>query len=156
MLTLLLMLIPLARMETPITGAHPMHTAVAEITYNDATRIASIQIRIYADDLYAAVEESGVPDSADASISRYLDGKFALSDQMGRALPLQWLAAERAGDVLLLRLTAMVPGGLSGVRITANVLCEKFMDQVNIVRAAYGANTSTLLFTRGDSAKPLP
>jgi hypothetical protein len=150
------MLLPTALSETPSTVAHPMHTAVAEISYDDATRMASIQIRIFADDLYAAVAESAVPSGAHRSISRYLDGKFAFADQEGRALPLQWLAAERVGDVLLLRLTAMVPGGLSGVRITATVLCEKFADQVNIVRAAYGTHTSTLLFTRGDPAKPLP
>ena len=133
-----------------------MHTAVAEITYNDATRVALIQIRIFADDLYGAVAESGVPDSTPRSISRYLNRKFALADQEGSTLPLQWLAAERVGDVLLLRLTAMVPRGLSGVRVTATMLCEKFADQVNIVRAAYGAHTSTLLFTRGDPAKLLP
>ncbi len=156
MLTLLLALLPLAPVTTPPTNAHPMHTAVAEISYDDATRTASIQIRVFADDLYAAVTESPAPTGADAAISRYLEGKFRLTDQVGHALALNWIGAERDGDVLFLRLAAKVPGGLSGVRITSTVLCERFEDQVNIVRASYGGHTSTLLFTRGDPPKPLP
>lgn len=156
MLALLLTLLPLASAAPPLTAAHPMHTAVAEISYDTASRTASIQIRVFADDLDAAVAENRVPGGADAAIWRYLEGKFELTNQVGRTLPLRWIGAERAGDVLLLRLVVWVPGGLSGVRITSAVLCERFADQINIVRAAYGGHTSTLLFTRGDQAKPLP
>lgn len=133
-----------------------MHTAVAEISYDDATRMASIQIRVFVDDLSTAVRESAVPSGRDRSIARYLHGRLALADQKGRALPLQLLEAERLGDVLVLRLGSKVPGGLTGVRITATMLCEKFPDQVNVVRAAYGNHSTTLLFTRGDPAKALP
>jgi hypothetical protein len=156
MLVLLLLLLPIGRVETPPTAAHPMHTSVAEIGYDDATGAASIQIRVFADDLYAAVKGRPAPSGADHGISRYLEGKFELADQAGHVLPLRWMGAERIGDVLLLRLAAKVPGGLSGVRITSTVLCERFADQVNIVRAFYGGHTTTLLFTRGDPAKPLP
>ncbi len=156
MLALLLTLLLLTPAATPPTAAHPMHTAVAEISYDTASRTASIQIRVFADDLDAAVTESPALSGADVAISRYLEGKFELTDQVGRPLPLRWIGAERAGDVLLLRLAVWVPGGLSGVRITSAVLCERFADQVNIVRASYGGHTSTLLFTRGDTAKPLP
>jgi hypothetical protein len=135
---------------------HPMHTSVAEISYDEASGTASIQIRVFADDLNAALTESPAATGADTAISRYLQGKFELADPAGQALPLHWIGAERAGDVLLLRLAARVPGGLSGVRIRSTVLCERFADQVNIVRASHGGRTSTVLFTRGDPAKPLP
>jgi hypothetical protein len=36
------------------------------------------------------------------------------------------------------------------------VLCERYPDQVNIVRASYAGRTTTLLFTRGEAAKSLP
>ncbi|MBA3496726.1 MAG: hypothetical protein H0T86_06445, partial [Gemmatimonadales bacterium] len=49
-----------------------------------------------------------------------------------------------------------VPGGLTGARVTSLVLCERFEDQVNIVRAVYGGRATTLLFMRGGSAKVLP
>ena len=68
MLALLLTLLPLAPGATPPTAAHPMHTAVAEISYDAANATASIQIRVFADDLYAAVTESPAPTGADAAI----------------------------------------------------------------------------------------
>jgi hypothetical protein len=69
---------------------------------------------------------------------------------------LAWAGAERAGDVIVLRLRADVPGGLAGARVTSLVLCDRFEDQVNIVRAVYGSRTATLLFTRGEASKALP
>lgn len=69
---------------------------------------------------------------------------------------LAWAGAERSGDVLLLRLRGEVPGGRAGARVTSLVLCERFEDQVNIVRATYGGRATTLLFTRGATSKALP
>lgn len=69
---------------------------------------------------------------------------------------LAWAGAERTGDVILLRLRGEVPGGLAGARVTSLLLCERFEDQVNIVRAVYGGRSATLLFTRGEGAKALP
>ena len=54
---------------------------------------------------------------------------------------LAWAGAERTGDVILLRLRARCRGGLAGARVTSLVLCERFEDQVNIVRAAYAGRT---------------
>jgi hypothetical protein len=58
--------------------------------------------------------------------------------------------------VIVLRLRGEVPGGLAGARVTSLVLCERFPDQVNIVRAEYGGRATTLLFTRGEESKALP
>jgi hypothetical protein len=69
---------------------------------------------------------------------------------------LTWRGLERTGDVVLLRLEGEVPGGLAGARITSLVLCERFEDQVNVVRAEYAGRSTTLLFTRGETAKALP
>ena len=89
-------------------------------------------------------------------MARYLRGTFALADRTGRPVRLAWAGAERSGDVILLRLRGEVPGGLAGARVTSLVLCERFEDQVNVVRAAYAGRTTTLLFTRGETAKALP
>jgi len=42
------------------------------------------------------------------------------------------------------------------MRIRMTLMCERFEDQVNIVRATYAGRTTSLLFTRGDQAKALP
>jgi uncharacterized protein DUF6702 len=141
--------------------AHPMHTTVTEVVQEDPGGRASIQVRVYLDDLQAAVPlpagtataESAARDSA---MARYLRATFALADRLGRPVRLAWAGAERTGDVILLRLRGEVPGGLTGARVTSLVLCERFEDQVNVVRAEYAGRTTTLLFTRGETAKVLP
>ncbi len=137
-------------------GAHPMHTAVAEVAQEDARGATTVRIKVFADDFQAAVPLSPDPAAADSAMARYLRGTFALADRTGRPVRLAWAGAERLGDVILLRLSGAVPGGLAGARVTSLVLCERFEDEVNVVRAAYGGRTETLLFTRGESSKALP
>jgi hypothetical protein len=151
--------------------AHPMHTTVTEVVQEDARGHASIQVRVYVDDLRAAIslpagasgadsadaESAGVDSAkADSAMARYLRATFALADRTGRPVRLAWAGTERTGDVILLRLLGEVPGGLTGARVTSLVLCERFEDQVNVVRAEYAGRTTTLLFTRGETAKVLP
>jgi len=141
--------------------AHPMHTTVTEVVQEDAGGRASIQVRVYVDDLQTAVPLPGGVEgadsaAADSAMARYLRGTFALADRTGRPVRLAWAGAERTGDVILLRLRGEVPGGLAGARVTSLVLCEHFEDQVNVVRAEYAGRTTTLLFTRGETAKVLP
>ena len=59
-------------------------------------------------------------------------------------------------DVVRAHLRVSVPGGLAGTRIGNRLLCDRFPDQVNVVRATYDGRSATLLFTPGDPAKPLP
>jgi hypothetical protein len=135
--------------------AHPMHTAVAEITYDRETRTAAIHIRVFADDFTAAL----IPDPtapADSAMSRYVRGAFALADRSGRPLPIHWVGAAREGDVVVLHLRVTVPVGLAKGKVLSAILSERFEDQVNIVRASYDGHVTTLLFTRGDPAKALP
>ena len=135
---------------------HPMHTAVTQVVQEDASGRTVIEVRVYADDLQAALAPAASQESADSSMTRYLRATFALADRAGRPVRLEWAGAERTGDVVLLRLRGVVPGGLAGARVTSLVLCERFEDQVNVVRATYARRTTTLLFTRGETAKLLP
>jgi uncharacterized protein DUF6702 len=143
----------LVALALTVGRVHPMHTSVTEVVQEDARGDVSIQVRVYVDDLRAAVS---LPADADSAMARYLRGTFALADRTGRPVRLTWTGAEPAGDVILLRLRGEVPGGLAGARVTSLVLCERFEDQVNVVRAEYAGRTTTLLFTRGERAKALP
>jgi hypothetical protein len=142
--------------EPPAAVAHPMHTAVAEIAYDAGLGEAAITIRVFADDFGAAVAAARGTAADDSATSRYVRGAFAIRDRAGRALPLRWEGAERTGDVILLRLRAPAPEGLGGARVASAILCERFEDQVNIVRVSYAGRSVTLLFTRGDASKTIP
>jgi hypothetical protein len=133
-----------------------MHTAVAEITHTAGTPAAEIVIRVFADDFGTSVPETPGTADADSAMSRYVRGHFALADRAGRPVALRWAGASREGDVILLRLAVPAPSGLIGARVANALLCERFPDQVNIVRAVYDGHSTTLLFTPGDAAKVLP
>ena len=135
---------------------HPLHTALAELDYQPDSGAVLIRLRLFTDDLAAALSAPTDSSPADSLLSRYARGTLALTDQAGRPLPLIWQGVERTGDTVLLQLRAKVTGGLQRARILVALLWERFPDQVNIVRATYGGRRVTLLFTRGDGAKPFP
>lgn len=139
-----------------ISAGHPMHTAVAEITYDRPSRMAAIRIRVFADDFDTAVAAQAGGATRDSAMSLYVRSAFVLTGRAGQTLPIHWDGAERQGDVVLLRLRADAPDGLSGAKVLSALLCDRFEDQVNVVRASYDGRVATLLFTRGDRAKALP
>jgi hypothetical protein len=124
-------------------GAHPTHTSSAELVYQaDSVRVA---LRVFADDMAGV---GGIP--------RYVDHRFGIVDRSGARVALHWVEAETSGDVLTIRLQGALPGGMSGARVGNAILTERFDDQVNVVRAAYGGRAATLIFSRGDGPKALP
>jgi len=135
--------------------AHPMHTSVAELGYDAALREASVAIRVYPDDLAAAVPGADRA-MADSALARYVRRTFSLSDRGGRPLALRWNGVERAGDALVIRLRLAAPDGLGGAWVGHLLLHDRFDDQVNVVRVSHGGRTATLLFVPGDGPKRLP
>jgi len=134
-----------------LAAMHPMHTSVAELVHQPATRSTLVTLRVFTDDLRAAV-----PSDRDSDAEAYVRSHFELRDASGRPVPLRWAGASRSGDVIQLRFRADLQAGLAGVRVRNLILCERFADQVNIVRASSAGRTASLLFTRGDQAKALP
>jgi hypothetical protein len=145
-----------SRVPSPALSAHPLHTALTEISYQAHTQTVAIGIRLFADDVASLVPAMSTAAKADSALSRYVRGTFALADSSGRPVPLRWKGTQRAGDMVLLQLGATLAGGLRQARVLDLLLCERFHDQINIMRASYGGRTITLLFTQGDAAKVLP
>jgi hypothetical protein len=141
---------------------HPLHTTITTITYDAASHQATVTVRIFLTDLDTAIAHrmrGPVPAGGRASDSAsfaYLGSVFSAAGPDGRALPLQWCGSKLTGDLMwaCLRLTTM--GGLSGMRIRNQALVELFDDQVNVVMAEYDGRRESVLFTKGDPAKPLP
>jgi hypothetical protein len=142
------------REPTPPAANHPLHTALTELSYQADSGVF-IRVRLFNDDLAVALPDLTGP-GTDSLLSRYARGALALTDPAGRPLPLIWQGVERTGDTILLQLRARLGGGLERAHILVALLWERFPDQVNIVRATYSGRTVTLLFTRGESAKPFP
>ena len=141
--------------------AHPLHTSLAELSYDAGTRVLHVSLRVFADDFAAAVARgTGAravgalpPDSA---MYRYVAARFAVAAPGGSPVALRWCGVRRSGEVLLVCLRATAVGGLAGARVRSALLTEVFTDQVNLVRASYGGRRQMLLFTPRDGVKGLP
>ena len=132
-------------------AGHPMHTSVTELTHDPSTGSLTVVVRVFADDFADAA--GGTSDSVAAA---YLRRGLSVSDRFGRPIRLQWQRLEPAGDALLLRLRGHAPAGVFGGRLRQMILCDRFADQVNVVRVGDGRQRANLLFVPGDEAKALP
>ena len=127
---------------------HPLHSSSAQVRLPEAGGSGEVTVRVFADDF--------PPGQDSASAARYLIARFRITDQNGRAVPLALRSLRRNGVLLILSLTMTLPHDFRGGSIWHGVLAERFTDQVNLVQVSRGTQNGTLLFARGDGAKPLP
>lgn len=156
MLALALLLLSAARPAL----AHPLHTTLAELTYDPSSRLLNVSLRVFAGDFADAVHarrarglEAMPPDSA---MLRYVTERFFVVAPGAGRVALRWCGVRREGDVLFLCLRATAQRSPAGSRMSNTLLNEVFADQVNIVQASYDGRRSTVLFTRRDGVKALP
>jgi hypothetical protein len=159
----MLVLLPVAaRLGAPASAdAHPLHTTLAELAYDERTHLVHVTVRVFADDFAALAQNGASPavlpttDGSAAALARVV-AAITVLDRAGRRLPMHCRAARRTGDLLWLYLDAPAPAGLGGARIGNRLLVDRYADQVNIVQVVVGGVRHTLLFTRDDGVKPLP
>lgn len=141
---------------------HPLHTTITIITYEAASHQATVTVRVFANDLDTAITRRAhgrvraSVRASDSSAFAYLASVFTAAGPDGRALSVRWCGSRLTGDLLWACLRLTTPDGLTGVRIRNRALIELFDDQVNVVIAEYDGRRESLLFTKGDAAKPLP
>jgi hypothetical protein len=139
--------------------AHPLHTTLVQLTYDERGHALEGSIRVFAGDFAAAVaKRKGVATPNDDRVSdaealAYVRNTFRLTDAAGREVPLAWCGSRRSGDVLWLCVRASNVAPPNALKLSNQMLCELFDDQINIVQLAAGAKHTSMLFTKGDGAK---
>lgn len=156
MLALAVLIVPASRPAS----AHPIHTTLAELSYDPSARLLNVSLRVFADDFAAAVQprrarglDAMPPDSA---MLRYVTERFFVIVPGAGRMAMRWCGARREGDVLFLCLRATAQRSPAGARVSNTLLTEVFADQVNIVQASYDGRRRTVLFTPRDGVKSLP
>jgi hypothetical protein len=140
-------------------SGHPLHTSLAQLSYDERSGVLDGSIRVFAGDFAAAVAKrrgAAAPDDdrvSDASAFAYVTATFQLRDAAGRVVPLAWCGSRRAGDVLWLCVRAANAPAPGALRLSDQMLCELFDDQINIVQATAGQRRASVLFTKGDGPK---
>jgi uncharacterized protein DUF6702 len=139
--------------------AHPLHTTLVQLTYDDHAHMLTGTIRVFAGDFAAAVAKHGglkTPDDdrmPDAVAFAYVSSTFRLTDAAGHPVALQWCGSRRSGDLLWLCVRAEDISRPDVLELSDQMLCELFDDQINIVQAIRGEKHTSALFTKGDGAK---
>lgn len=143
-------------------AAHPLHSTITELTEDRRSGVARATIRVFADDFATAVKRAArnaaLPSSGvawDTASLRYASSAFTFADKSGRALSTRSCGVRRTGDLLWLCLEVDAVNGLGALAVRNAMLCDLFEDQVNVVQGTIGGARRSLLFTRGDRAKPL-
>ncbi len=143
--------------------AHPLHTSLAELTYDQRSGAVVLSLRVFVDDytkaaiVYAQKHPQSV--SAGPAVSplvTYALSAFALTDSHNRRVAFASCGGKRVGDLMWLCFRGTVPGGGAGLHVSSQILFETYRDQINIVQAAYAGRHVNLLFTPGETAKSLP
>lgn len=143
--------------------AHPLHTSLAELTYDAKTGAVGLSLRVFVDDFTRASiafeqARKGVrPVSAGPAQSplvAYSLASFALTDSKGHRVGFSSCGGKRVGDLMWLCFRGQAaPGG--ALRVVSQVLFDNFKDQINIVQAVSGDRRVNLLFTPGEAPKKL-
>ena len=142
-----------------VAEAHPLHTTLVQLTYDERAHVLEGSIRVFAGDLAAAVAKHGgakTPDDdrvTDAAAFAYVSSTLRFTDAAHRPVALQWCGSRRAGDVLWLCVRAASSAPPTALELSDQMLCELFDDQINIVQAVSGEKHASMLFTKGDGAK---
>jgi hypothetical protein len=141
-------------------SAHPLHSTITELVADRAHGTVRATIRVFLDDFTTAVRKSThdrvSPNAGaawDAASLAYVGAAFGLTERTGRRLPLRSCGVKRTAD--LLWICVETSAALESLAVRDAMLCDLFDDQVNVVQATVGLARRSLLFTRGDRAKPL-
>ncbi len=142
-------------------AAHKFHVSFTQIEYNAAAKTAEITVRVFANDLEAALSQRRGKavkldhKDAPALIAMYLRETVELKGSRGQVKKLTWIGMEPKADVALLYVEAKLPEGLAGTQLRQRVFFELFEDQVNQVLLKAANHKTSVEFKRGAGFKAL-
>ena len=137
-------------------SAHPIHTSYAEADFRPETNKLEIALRVYPDDLEAALTaragkkitlEHTPPPALDVILLTYLRATFLLRAADGTTPTLHLVGRELKDrdQHLWIYFECSLPGGLAGARLSHRVLRDTFPTQLNALRTSKTAPTLIFL-----------
>lgn len=136
---------------------HPIHVSITEVSYNTQAHAVQITVRLFIDDLEAAVRrESRQPEldllapapgsTTDQLVSAYLQGRFQVSLDSKRQ---QWnyLGHEKEGPALIAYIEIEKARKFKSIEVRNGCMHEIYDDQNNIVNVNYQGTVKSLRLT---------
>lgn len=136
-------------------GLHAFHTSLTEIQYNAKEKSLEISIRMFTDDLEAALTKAnngqkimigGKNDNSEVILNKYIQQHFAIITPQKQKKTLTVLGKELEGDATWVYVEIPNSQDFKGHILYNNLMQEMFDDQTNLVNFLYSGNKKTYLF----------
>jgi len=149
---------PSARVTADALRVHPVHASSTQVDVSQNHRRLDIAVRMFTDDLEAALAKAGRPVSlqrsdsfdVDSALSRYLGQRLLIGVDGGtptRARVTQYRQDEDATLVFLEFDLRATPGRIT---IEQRVMLDQFDDQTNLIHVRFDTMKRSALLRRGN------
>lgn len=138
--------------------AHRMDAAVTTLDIRPDGRTLQVTHRLYAHDLEHMLQLGPIGvgwfDTAEGqrALGGYVAGAFVLRDAGGRDVPLRYVGAETAGDLVFVYFDGLVPRG-TVLEVDSNLLVAFSPAQRNLVNLQRGSVTRSATFGIADGPR---
>ncbi|GAB3834980.1 hypothetical protein GCM10028821_30530 [Hymenobacter jeollabukensis] len=144
--------------------AHAYHASVMEARVNAKTQQLEVALKIFSDDLEAALS-AGQPrhlSLADVPAAQltpllagYLRRTVTIGTKPGEALPITYAGQQVEKDAHWLYFSVKLPASARSLTLRHRLLMEQFPDQMNIVNLEAGGKKQSALFREGNEEQRL-
>lgn len=141
-----------------LAGAgHPVHVSSTQVDLSSDQRALEVTMRVFTDDLEAALKTAGRPVSingggradVDSALASYVLPRVTVAANETPVRRGRLIGHEREDDATLIFVEVPIPPALRSLRLTQSVLLELFEDQVNLVHFRAGSTKRSALLRRG-------
>ena len=142
--------------------AHPFHTSVTELVYNEKEGIWEVSIRLFQDDLEQSLSQFKgkrfqfqQDQGAEELIQTFVKKQFGFLVNQQLQTPYRFLGWEPQQDVIWVYLEIPTQQSMTGVFLKNSLLVETFPDQTNLVHVARKGDKKSYLFQKGKEVQQL-
>lgn len=144
---------------------HDFHTSLTEINFNPKSGALEITIRVFTDDLEAALTSINQgkmvsiernAKGADVLIQQYLQKHWGLISPQKQLKSYEYIGKEPELDATWLYIEVPQAQNLKGYTLFNTIFLELFDDQTNLTNILYPNQRKTILFNQKVKSAPYP
>jgi hypothetical protein len=141
------------------SSEHDFHVGIVQMEYSEKSKTYQVAIKLFTDDLEKAIYESTGEklrlgsdkelENADKLIFQYVQARFQLIDNKGKALTLMEIGFETEMDLTWIYLESEKTKPISNLSVKSDIFFEVFTDQTFLIHFNQGGETRSLYLHSG-------
>ncbi|MBX7221873.1 MAG: hypothetical protein K1Y36_18110 [Blastocatellia bacterium] len=144
-------------------SAHKFHASFTQMEFNRQEKSVEIAIRLFSDDFTEILSRRAgkhisldVSKEAEKAAFAYVSEKLEIKNRQGVSLKPVWVGMEPQVDTTWVYLEIPLADGFSGATIRNQLFFDLFEDQTNVIGFKESTKKADLIFSPGDTFKPIP